>query len=70
MGQGGEGVISWLKSRLSAVTWLALLGARCAGKRVVGPGRRRGPIPSGGLLLGCWLPGPQAPTAHWLNLGG
>lgn len=74
-GAGRGGVISWLRSRLSAVTWLASLGAGCAGKRVVGegpwgPGRRRGPVRSGGLLLGCWLPGPQAPTVPWLSLGG
>lgn len=66
-------MISWLRSRLSAVTWLASLGAGCAEKRVVGegprgPGRRRGPVRSGGLLLGCWLPGPQAPAVPWLSL--
>ena len=68
-------MISWLKSRLSAVTWLASLGVGLTGKRVVGegprgPDRQRGPVPSGRLLLGCWLPGPQAPAAHWPSLGG
>lgn len=60
-------MISWLKSRLSAVTSLASLGTWHAGKRVGGRVRggragREGPVPKGWLPLGRWLPVTRAPS--------
>lgn len=69
----GGGVISWLKSRLLAVTSLA---SPAAGKTVVGEGavgasrQRWGSVPQGWLPLGCWLPVPRAPSSPWLGLVG
>ena len=74
-GAGRGCVISWLKSRLSAVTLLASLGTGRAGKRVGGRVRggragREGPVPKGWLPLGRWFPVPQAPSAlAWSGQG-